>query len=208
MKILFRIIILMLFIISGYYTDAQTSLNEDEVIVDCRYSFEEVMSGTVIPTEIKKNLVLLNVEYYSFDDKLHRGQIVVHKRAEKDIQEIFEIIKSIKFPVNKVIPIVKYNWSDEESMNDNNTSAFNYRKVRGQKTISAHSYGLAIDINPLQNPHIKRNTIQPSNGKYDVNAVGTILKNSVIVQEFRKRGWQWGGTWRSSKDYQHFEKKN
>ncbi len=208
MRILFSIIITTLFVLYGLYTNAQTFHNEEEVIVDCNYSFEESISGIDIPKAIKKNLVLLNVEYYSFDSKLHRGQIVLHKNAEKDIKEIFEIIKIIKFPVSKVIPIVKYKWSDEDSMNDNNTSAFNYRKVKGQKILSAHSYGLAIDINPEQNPHIKRNIVQPANGKYNINSAGTILKNSRIVQEFKKRGWQWGGTWRSSKDYQHFEKKN
>jgi hypothetical protein len=182
--------------------------DDQEIIIDCNYTFEEAISGVEIPAWIKKNLVLLDVEYYSFDEKLHKGQLVLHKRAERDIKEIFEIIRSIKFPVNKVIPVVKYNWSDEASMNDNNTSSFNYRKVKGQKLLSAHSYGLAIDINPLQNPHIKRNTVQPVNGKYDIKAEGTILNTSRVVQEFRKRGWQWGGSWRSSKDYQHFEKKN
>ena len=206
--------IALIFLIGFLFNDSQISdylqnvQDDKEIEVDCEYTFEEAIAGLEIPGWIKKNLVLLNVEYYSFDDKLHRGQIILHKRAEKDVREIFEKIKSIKFPVNKVVPAVRYNWSDEASMNDNNTSAFNYRKVKGQKVLSAHSYGLAIDINPLQNPHIKRNTVQPVNGKYDVKAPGTILKNSTIVQEFRKRGWQWGGTWRSSKDYQHFEKKN
>ncbi|HQF42547.1 MAG TPA: M15 family metallopeptidase [Ignavibacteriaceae bacterium] len=208
MKMRINPIITLLFLICCLRVNAQTLQNEEEVILDCNYSFEEAISGKEIPKEITRNLVLLNVEYYSFDDKLHRGQIVLHKRAEKDIKEIFEIIKEIKFPISKVIPVVKYHWSDEASMNDNNTSAFNYRKVKGQKVLSFHSYGLAIDINPIQNPHIKRNLIQPSNAKYDIKAAGTILKNSRIVQEFKKRGWQWGGTWRSSKDYQHFEKKN
>lgn len=208
MKTRINTIIAVLFVICCLHVNAQTLQNEEEVIVDCNYLFEEAISGKEIPKEITRNLVLLNIEYYSFDYKLHRGQIVLHKRAEKDIKEIFEIIKEIKFPIGKVIPVVKYHWSDEASMNDNNTSAFNYRKVKGQKVLSFHSYGLAIDINPIQNPHIKRNLIQPSNAKYDIRAAGTILKNSRIVQEFKKRGWQWGGTWRSSKDYQHFEKKN
>lgn len=203
------ILLIALLFTSNSPNDFIRELQDDqEIIIDCNYTLEEAISGMEIPAWIKKNLVLLDVEYYSFDDKLHKGQLVVHKRAVRDIKEIFEIIRSIKFPVNKVIPVVKYNWSDEASMNDNNTSAFNYRKVKGQKLLSAHSYGLAIDINPLQNPHIKRNTVQPVNGKYDIKAGGTILKTSRVVQEFRKRGWQWGGTWRSSKDYQHFEKKN
>lgn len=203
------ILLIALLFTSKSPSDFARELQDDqEIIIDCNYTFEEAISGVEIPAWIKKNLVLLDVEYYSFDEKLHKGQLVLHKRAERDIKEIFEIIRSIKFPVNKVIPVVKYNWSDEASMNDNNTSSFNYRKVKGQKLLSAHSYGLAIDINPLQNPHIKRNTVQPVNGKYDIKAEGTILKTSRVVQEFRKRGWQWGGSWRSSKDYQHFEKKN
>ena len=92
--------------------------------------------------------------------------------------------------------------------NDNNTVAFNYRKVKGSKVLSAHSYGMAIDINPIQNPHIKGKVIQPPNAKYDPKVKGTILRDSEIVKEFIKRGWQWGGRWKSSKDYQHFEKKN
>lgn len=203
------ILLIALLFTSKSPSDFARELQDDqEIIIDCNYTLEEAISGVEIPAWIKKNLVLLDVEYYSFDEKLHKGQLVLHKRAERDIKEIFEIIRAIKFPVNKVIPVVKYNWSDEASMNDNNTSSFNYRKVKGQKLLSAHSYGLAIDINPLQNPHIKRNTVQPVNGKYDIKAEGTILKTSRVVQEFRKRGWQWGGSWRSSKDYQHFEKKN
>lgn len=180
--------------------------NEDKIIVDCNYSFDEAISGISIPQSILKKLSLVDVEYFSFDGKLHKGQIVVNKSVVKDIKEIFEFIKKSKFPIEKVIPVAKYNWSDEASMNDNNTSAFNYRKVAGQKVLSPHAYGLAIDINPLQNPLIKRNHISPSRAFYNEKVPGTILKNSKLVKEFQNRGWQWGGRWKSSKDYQHFQK--
>ncbi|MFZ2322986.1 MAG: M15 family metallopeptidase [Ignavibacteriaceae bacterium] len=180
--------------------------NEDKIIVDCNYSFDETISGISIPQSILKKLSLVDVEYFSFDGKLHKGQIVVNKSVVKDIKEIFEFIKKSKFPIEKVIPVAKYNWSDEASMNDNNTSAFNYRKVAGQKVLSPHAYGLAIDINPLQNPLIKRNYISPSRAFYNEKVPGTILKNSKLVKEFQNRGWQWGGRWKSSKDYQHFQK--
>jgi hypothetical protein len=183
-------------------------LNDSAVIVDCNYTFEEATEGIEIPKSILKQLTLVTVEYYSFDKKLHRGQLVVNKKAAKDIRDIFEIIREIKFPVQKVIPIVYYNWSDEASMKDNNSSSFNYRIVKGFKVISAHSYGMAIDINPMQNPNIRGKTVQPSGAKYDIKAEGTILQNSRTVSEFKKRGWQWGGRWRNSKDYQHFEKKS
>lgn len=188
--------------------DTTINQNQTEIILDCNYSFNESIKGIEIPVEIINQLTLIDVEYYSFDEKLHKGQLVINKKVEKDIVEIFKLIKDLKFPVGKVIPVVKYKWDDEASMNDNNTVAFNYRKVKGSKILSLHSYGLAIDINPLQNPHIKGKTIQPSSGKYDTKSKGTILRDSKLVNEFVKRGWQWGGRWRSSKDYQHFEKKN
>lgn len=190
-----------------FIADNQNCFIQDEIIIDSDYTFEEALEGLNIPDAIKNKLVLIDVEYYSFDNKLHKGQIVIHKSAAKDITEIFGFIRNTKFQVEKVIPITKYKWSDEASMRDNNTSAFNYRKVAGQKVLSAHAKGLAIDINPRLNPHIKRNAIIPSNGSYDETAPGTIVKNSELVSEFRKRGWLWGGAWRSSKDYQHFEKK-
>jgi len=190
------------------YALVQDNNDVNDVIVDCNYTFEKATSGIEIPKSILKQLTLVDVEYYSFDKKLHRGQLVINKKAAKDIIEIFEIIKEIKFPVNKVIPVVYYYWSDEASMKDNNSSSFNYRIVKGFKVLSAHSYGLTIDINPMQNPHVKGKTILPSGAKYDTKSEGTIIRDSRIVNEFKKRGWQWGGRWRSSKDYQHFEKKN
>jgi hypothetical protein len=182
--------------------------DDSKIIIDCNFTFEEAISGIEIPKSILNQITLIDVEYYSVDNKLHKGQLLLNKKAVKDIKEIFEFIKSSHFPVAKVIPVVKYNWSDQASMEDNNTSAFNYRKVKGYKVLSPHSYGLAIDINPLQNPHVKGKTIQPINAKYDVKVPGTISRDSKLVTEFRKRGWQWGGLWRSSKDYQHFERKN
>ena len=189
----FLIILVYLFIqTNNYQMNLEKTKHKQEIILDCNYTFEEAIKGIEIPNSISKQLTLISVEYYSFDDRLHKGQLVVNKKAAKDI----------------VIPAVKFNWDDDASMNDNNTVAFNYRKVKGSKVLSAHSYGMAIDINPLQNPHIKGKVIQPYKGKYNVNASGTIIRDSKLVKEFVKRGWQWGGRWKSSKDYQHFEKKN
>lgn len=178
-----------------------------EILIDADYTLDEALEGIDIPGWIRNELTLVNVEYYSFDDKLHRGQIVIHKELAKDIEEVFELIKEKRFPVAKVIPIVKYNWSDEKSMLDNNTSAFNYRVVKGTNRLSNHAYGRAIDINPFQNPYIRNNYISPKGSSYNPNKPGTITKDSFLVKEFKKRGWTWGGDWKTLKDYQHFEKK-
>ncbi|MGB9702641.1 MAG: M15 family metallopeptidase [Candidatus Kapaibacteriota bacterium] len=177
------------------------------IIIDCNYKFNEAIQGTTAPKEIIDNLILLDVEYYSFDNKLHRGQLVIHKNLKDDIQYIFNLIKNKKFPIEKVIPIVKYNWSDDASMADNNTSAFNYRKVAGKNSLSNHSFGIAIDINPFQNPAIYSDgTISPKGASYNTKKAGTIDEKSFITIEFKKLGWTWGGDWNSLKDYQHFQK--
>lgn len=181
--------------------------NNEGIIVDSQLTFEQAIKGTKAPDSVINNLVIIDVEYYSFDNKLHRGQLVIHKQLESDIKEIFQIIREVKFPIAKVIPIVKYNWSDDASMQDNNTSAFNFRKVARKNTLSKHSFGIAIDINPYQNPAVYNDgTISPKGSEYNPKAPGTIIKGSLIYNEFIKRGWSWGGDWNSLKDYQHFEK--
>ena len=182
--------------------------HDEKIISDCDFTFEEIFSKSKIPASVRKNLKLIMVEYFSFDDKLHRGQILIHKDLANHIIEIFKVIKEKKFPISKVIPINKYEWSDDLSVADNNTSSFNYRYVKGTKKLSAHSLGRAIDINPKQNPHIKGEKSHSGRYTYNTNVSGTITANSFLVKEFTKRGWKWGGNWKRSKDYQHFEKLN
>ncbi|MCE5304336.1 MAG: M15 family metallopeptidase [Chloroherpetonaceae bacterium] len=179
----------------------------NEIIVDSNLSFSQAISGTKAPKDVTDRLILLDVEYYSFDEKLHRGQLVIHKDLKQDIEEIFKFIKSTKFPIAKVIPIVHYNWSDNASMLDNNTSSFNYRKVAGKSKLSNHSFGTAIDINPFINPAVYSDgKISPKGAKYNPKVEGAISSETPLTLEFQKRGWTWGGIWNSLKDYQHFEK--
>lgn len=109
-----------------------------------------------------------------------------------------------------------YQADDEKSMAANNTSSFNFRKVAGTNRLSKHAMGLAIDINPRINPYINsKGVLAPQNGsvykerdakkckgKY---AGYMIQKNSRITKIFKKYGFSWGGDWKYSKDYQHFE---
>jgi peptidoglycan LD-endopeptidase CwlK len=179
----------------------------EEVIIDSQFTFEEAIKGTEAPDSVIIQLCLLEVEYYSTDSKLHRGQIILHQSVKEDIIEIFQLIKQTKFPVKKVIPIVKYKWSDDASMEDNNTSAFCYRFIAGTTKLSKHSFGKAIDINPFFNPVVYPDgTISPKNAKYDKKAQGTFTEDSPIVQEFLKRGWRWGHNFSKYADNHHFDK--
>ncbi len=181
-------------------------IQQNKIITDCNYTLEEALAGKEIPANIKVNLRLVDVYYYSFDGKLHGGKIVVNKDLVKDVKWLFEKIKENKFPVDKVIPVVKFHWSDEKSMEANNSSAFNYRFVANTTRLSNHSTGRAIDINPWQNPQIIRGVASPEGARYNPEAKGTITINSVVVKLFKKRGWDWGGDWKTRTDYQHFEK--
>lgn len=184
-----------------------TQYEDSEYVIDSNLNFEEAVTGLSIPASVLNNLRLVNVYYFGFDNKLHKGQLVVHKDVVLDVIEIFEFIRESRFPVEKVIPVNKYNWSDEKSMKENNTSSFNYRFISGTRVTSSHAAGLAIDINPRLNPYIKNGDSVPEGSVYDTEKPGTISTDSQLVKEFKKRGWQWGGDWKSLKDYQHFEKK-
>ena len=99
------------------------------------------------------------------------------------------------------------------SMVNNNSSAFCYRTISGSNKVSNHGVGIAIDINPLYNPHVLKSsgTINPPEAaKYvdrSLNAKGMIKKNDAVYNAFVSRGWTWGGSW-NNPDYQHFEKVN
>lgn len=179
---------------------------KETVIKDCNFTLAQALKGTKAPKEILNSLTIVTVIYYSFDGRQHSGQLVISKELEKDIKIIFQKILERKFPIARVLPIAKYNWVDTLSMKDNNSSCFNYRKISGAKILSKHSYGRAIDINPFQNPRITNGKSEPANSKYTPGKPGVLSNNSAIVNEFIKLGWKWGGNWKRSKDYQHFEK--
>jgi hypothetical protein len=106
-----------------------------------------------------------------------------------------------------------YRASDFQSIEADNTSAFNCRAVTGGKKWSRHSYGKAIDINPIENPYISRSgrISHKASLKYRArdhsHSKATILKSDKIVKLFKAKGWRWGGDWNSIKDYQHFDKR-
>jgi peptidoglycan L-alanyl-D-glutamate endopeptidase CwlK len=188
------------------YIPANEQAAKSEVIIDSDYTLEEALQGITIPPSVKEELEIVTVSYYGFDGLIHRGQIIVNKKVSDDIVEVFKIIKETKFPVEKVVPMIEYNWSDEKSMQDNNTSSFNYRFLSGSKILSMHANGLAIDINPKQNPYIKNGSNSPAGSTYELDENGTICPDSEIVKVFKEKGWSWGGDWKSLKDYQHFQK--
>lgn len=168
-------------------------------------TLEEALARKEIPNEIKNNLVLTDIPYFSFDREIRNGQLVVHKEVADEVREIFKKLLEKQFPIQQIVPIVAYNWNDSVSMSANNTSAFNYRFIHGTNRLSYHSYGRAIDINPAINPYIQNDgIIVPLGVHYDPTRPGTIT--AEVASLFKSRGWEWGGDWKTEKDWQHFQK--
>jgi peptidoglycan L-alanyl-D-glutamate endopeptidase CwlK len=189
---------------SGNEQDTIISFQQSIFCDDTILTFEEALSGKDIPEPIRKTLTLGRLPFYGYDGEDHYGYMVYATEYEEEIIRIFTFLFSARFPIEKMIPVNLYRWSDEASMRDNNTSCFNYRTVKGTSVLSRHARGMAIDINPRYNPSIKGGTVEPSNGVYDPANKGTITPDSEVVKIFKAEGWLWGGDWKSLKDYQHF----
>lgn len=185
--------------------------SESAEIIDCNFTFEEAISGSGAPQKILKELVLLDVRYYSTDHKIHKGQILTNKKIADDIVELFEFMISNHFPVFQAIPIVHFDWDDNKSMAANNSSSFCYRNVANTIRKSKHSTGMAIDINPYFNPirykspeQYKPNT--PDGAVLDTTIAGTLHLKHPVVNEFKRKGFRWGHHFSKYFDDHHFDK--
>lgn len=162
------------------------------------------------------NLRYLQVKYYDFDGNIQEGELIVNESIAEDTVAVFKELFDIKYRIEKIRLIDEYNADDDASMADNNTSAFNYRYIDGTTTISNHSYGLAIDINPLYNPYVRtgfgeRDVIPVNGTKYadrTKNFKHKIVKGDKCYNIFISHGFLWGGDWDSPIDYQHFYKES
>ena len=170
-------------------------------------TLDAAIAGQEIPTEIREDLALLNIEHWGFDDQPHSGQLIIHRALAHEVTEIFQEIAAVRFPIAKMVPVTIYNWSDDASMADNNSSGFNYRHAVGKPQLSQHAYGRAIDMNPAQNPYVKGEQILPPGALYNPAARGVLLAEGPVIAAFERRGWTWGGRWSTLKDWHHFEKR-
>lgn len=162
-----------------------------------------------------KTLRYLRIRYIDFEGNVQSGEMIVNKKIAKRTLKAFYQLYKIKYPIQRMKLVDEYDADDEKSMAANNTSAFNYRKIANSNKLSKHSLGLAIDINPRINPYITSYGIAPANSKiYKVRDVSKcrgkykkymIHRGDKVYKIFKKYGFSWGGDWKHSKDYQHFE---
>lgn len=159
-----------------------------------------------------EELSVLHVPYLDFSGKQQSGTLIVNGKLAPEVKKIFHELYRHGFQIERMEPVENFGGSDDRSMAANNTSAFNCRDITGQKgKFSNHSWGRAIDINPLTNPYVKGERVLPEQGRAyldrTINHPGSILAGSFAVRLFERHGWTWGGSWPDRQDYQHFEKK-
>ena len=182
--------------------EVKTRITGKSYPTDCDYSLD--------------NLRYVKVKYYDFDNNIKEGELIVNAAIALDTVEIFKELFDAKYQIEKIKLIDEYNAIDDDSMADNNTSAFCYRVIDGTDILSDHSLGMAIDINPLYNPYVRTGygdrNILPVNAKEYAdrtkNFKHKIEKGDVCYNAFISRGFKWGGEWEGTVDYQHFYKES
>lgn len=152
----------------------------------------------------------LEVAHYDGDGNVCSGELICNVAIADDLLDIFENLFDARYPIASVRLIDDFDADDVKSMQANNTSCFNFRRIAGSKKLSKHALGMAVDINPLFNPYVKGATVSPPEGRPYADRGKEfrykIDPDDLCYKEFIAHGFEWGGAWNSLKDYQHFEK--
>ncbi len=199
--------------------DGRVTVAEGFYYVELSEAVRERITGMSYPADDSNaaihysDLRYVRVRYYDFEGNAHNdGELIVNKRVAKEVAQIFYELYQQKYPFTSIRLVDDFGQpaDDTLSMEANNTSAFCYRQVTGSAKLSRHSYGAAIDINPLYNPYIDGDRVAPENGAMYVDRSlklpGMIDHDDLCYRLFIERGWTWGGDWSGDKDYQHFSK--
>ena len=214
---------------------AGTVLSRDEIDTDNLsqyFTSEEIEEGDSVYERIygqsyvdNDNIDLSDLRYLkmlhvNFDGDYQVGEMIVNELVVSDVLDIFETLCAEGYEIYSMYLIDDF-WagdpddSDWYSIEANNTSCFCYRTATGSGNLSKHALGRAIDINPQQNPYVTYKDGKPQySHKYAADYVSNrsskkahvITTGDKAYKLFTKKGWSWGGSWSSPKDYQHFEK--
>jgi D-alanyl-D-alanine carboxypeptidase len=168
-----------------------------------RYSWHP---GCPVPVS---GLRVITMTYRGFDHRVHTGRLVVNAAVTGKLIRVFRDLFRMRYPIRRMVPVDAYHGSDYGSIQADNTSAFNCRNATGSTSWSEHAYGLAIDLNPCENPYVAADGTE-SHRKCRVfvdrnlRRPGLIHAGDPVVQAFASVGWGWGGVWQGAVDYQHF----
>jgi hypothetical protein len=161
------------------------------------------------------DLRLLTVTYRGFDGLDHAGQLVVNKRAARPLAGVFRQLYGLHFPIRHMGLADAYGPRRSRPRDGDISGSFECRQAvpspctggRGTGSWSMHAYGLAVDLNPVENPYVGcGQTRDPATRPYrDRSRHRRGMVTARVIKAFRSIGWGWGGSWTgNTKDYMHF----
>jgi hypothetical protein len=156
----------------------------------------------------------LRVVHRGFDGEAREGALIVADFVAEPLARVFARLFELGFPIERMTPIDAFDGDDEASMAANNSSAFNFRAIAGTSALSHHAYGVAVDVNPRQNPMV---VVPPPGGRPEVHPPsgaayldrdharpGMFVRRGPALAAFEDEGFHWGGEWPDLLDYHHF----
>ncbi|TQM14439.1 M15 family metallopeptidase [Pseudonocardia kunmingensis] len=154
------------------------------------------------------DLRYVTVAFRGFDGAAHTGELIVAARVADDVAAAFRELFAADFPIEEMRVVEEAELTAPPTGDDNNTTAFVCRPAVGLTRWSAHALGLAVDVNPFQNPYRKGDLVLPELASAyldrDRDLPGMIVDGGPVVTAFERIGWAWGGRWRSPVDLHHF----
>lgn len=159
------------------------------------------------------DLALLRFNHIGFDGEIHRGRLVINRSVASDVLDVFRTLFEAGFPLERVDLARPFRPNADPNTRRNVTAGFNCRPVITPEgpgtTFSQHAYGLAVDVNPLQNPYVAadgsvRNRFARPYVDRAQDLPGMIHEGDVVVRAFARIGWSWGGRWTGARDHMHF----
>jgi len=181
-----------------------------------------------LQTELKKNgfwhkgcpvslsgLRVLTVTYRGFDKHNHSGQMVVNASAAAPLAKVFHRLYKLHYPIKHMQLEDMYGPLRARPADDDVTGSFSCRQAvpspcvggNGTGTWSMHAFGLAVDVNPLENPYVGcGQSRDPATKPYrDRSRHLSGMVTGKVVAAFSAIGWGWGGAWAGdTKDFMHF----
>jgi hypothetical protein len=163
----------------------------------------------------RADLRLLTVPYWGFDRHVHAGELIVNARAASPLGTVFKKLYRLRFPIRHMTIPEFYGPRTMHPADGDPTASFECRQAvpspcsggTGTGSWSMHAYGLAVDVNPVENPYVGcgQTRDQATRPYRDRSRQRRGMVTSGVIEAFRSVGWRWGGSWSgNTKDYMHF----
>jgi D-alanyl-D-alanine carboxypeptidase-like protein len=160
-------------------------------------------------------LRMLTVSYRNFDGETRTGRLVVNRSAAAPLARVFRRLYDMRFPIRHMSFADAYGPARARPADGDISGSFECRQAvpspcvggRGTGSWSQHAYGLAVDLNPVENPYVGcgQSRDPASRPYFNRSRHRPGMVTAAVVRAFVSISWGWGGSWAgATKDYMHF----